>query len=265
MSEDEPGKLIEDLYRDLRHLGGQQAQLARGSVDGEIVQAFERTVSDLSRHQKGSGPFFPSGSRAPLVDLDRDRRATREDIADTVHLQALLGRPPRWPVSGNPDLDFEFVARELTPMSSVRGSKRVWLVEQSARHLSLDALLVNADDRTPIVAELKVGDDENAELALVQALAAAAQLSTPFQMRRLHREYRDQFGSVVPRRLDVYVITSRSRPRGVRPELARRAHTQARELVDSGSLDRWIRRIAFLEASLSDGVLTLRRADIEPR
>jgi len=99
----------------------------------------------------------------------------------------------------------------------------------------------------------------------MQALAAAAQLSMPFQVRRLHRQYREQFGSAVPIRLDLYVITSRSRPRDVRPELARRAHTQARELVDSGSLDQWIRRIAFLEASLSEGVLTLRRADIEPR
>jgi hypothetical protein len=44
---------------------------------------------------------------------------------------------------------------------------------------------VNAGDRTPIVAEVKIGGDANAQLALIQALAAAAQLAPERQRRRL--------------------------------------------------------------------------------
>ena len=66
---------------------------------------------------------------------------------------------------------------------------------------------VNAEDRTPIVAEIKVGADENAELGLIQALAAAAQLSSASQLTRLHRQFKDFFSNEAPSAVDVYVIT----------------------------------------------------------
>jgi hypothetical protein len=159
-------------------------------------------------------------------------------------------------VGGRPELDFHFLAGEITPSSSATGEKRRWLTADRRRHISLDALMVNADDRTPIVAEIKVGSDQNAELAVVQALAAAAQLSTASQLRRLHREYRDHLGQSPPSRLDLYVITSGSPPRGTRPQLARRAQQRATELEHSGRLPKCIRRIIFLEATLVVGALT---------
>lgn len=189
----------------------------------------------------------------PLIDLFRRPSRASGRVVDTEHLQALLWRPPRWAVEGEPRLDFEFLARELTPISSVKGKERVWLAEDPRRHLSLDALLVNVEDRTPIVSEIKVGADENAELALVQALATAAQLSSPSQLRRLHRQFRDSLGQTEPSTLDVYVITAHAPERGVRPMLATRAHSRARRLIETGGLEGWIRRIVFLEASIVAG------------
>src|SRR2546423_930194 len=77
-----------------------------------------------------------------------------------------------------------------------------------APRIRTDLLLVNATsgDRTPIVAEVKVAGDENALLALVQALAAAAQLSPESQRQRLVDVYPEEFADV-PSRIDVYVIT----------------------------------------------------------
>jgi len=250
-----PGEGIELLYASLRGRGGQRAQLDSQLENADIAAAFAMTVADPGFARAG-GPFFPPGSRTPLIDLVRRRSGTEEDIVDTEHLQALLWRPPRFAVAGRLELDFEFVAREIRPTSSLRAGKREWLTSDARRRISLDALLVNAEDRTPIVAELKVGSDENAELALVQALAAAAQLSALSQRRRLHVEYRDTFGSRPPDRVDVYVITSRAPERGVRPALAARAHTRATALLESGMLDAWIRRIVFLEASITSGALT---------
>jgi hypothetical protein len=144
------------------------------------------------------------------------RARTGTEIADTEHVQALLGRPPRWEVADDRSLDFEFVARELTPISSVARGQRVWLTSASERRLSLDALLVNAEDRTPIVVEIKVGADENAELGLIQALAAAAQLSGRAQLTRLHHQLKDFFRNEAPSALDVYVITAAAPVAGVR-------------------------------------------------
>jgi hypothetical protein len=183
----------------------------------------------------------------------RQARSAKTSISDTPHVQSLLWQPTRWQVAGDRSLDFEYVARELTPMSSVAAAQRVWLTHEPQRRISLDALLVNATDRTPIAAEIKVGNDENAELGLIQALAAAAQISSRSQLRRVHRQFRDFFDEEPPRTLDVYVVTAAAPERGVRPQLARRAHERAQQLMRSGALTRWIRRIAFLDLQLVNG------------
>jgi hypothetical protein len=244
--------LIETLYWEARKRGGQQAQLDFEVATDDLATAFEASVNDL-QSLKARGPFFPEGKRKPLFALSQARAGSRQ-IVDTEHVQALLGRPPRWEVAGDRSPDFEYVARELTPMSSVARGERVWLTSRPDRRVSLDALLVNADDRTPIVAEIKVGGDENAELALIQALAAAAQLSSGSQLTRLYRQFYDFFDEAKPAKvLDVYVVTARAPERGVRPQLASRAHARAEQLMAHGALSRWIRRIAFIEMTLVDG------------
>jgi hypothetical protein len=243
------GKLLETVYWDARRRGGQRAQWGFELAASELAEAFAATVEDVG-HQKARGAFFPEGTRTSLFELGP--RARSKEILDTAHVQSLLGRPPRWEVTDNRSLDFEFVARELTPMSSVAAGGRAWLTAAAERPVSLDALLVNAEDRTPIVAEIKVGNDENAELGLIQALTAVAQLSSRWQLARLHRQFEDFF-STEPATLDVYVITAGAPDRGVRPQLAARAHALASQLMSDGALAAWIRRVASLEMTLPDG------------
>jgi hypothetical protein len=79
--------------------------------------------------------------------------------------------------------------------------------------MSADLLVMNAKDRAPIVAEFKRGGDRDADYALVQALAAAAQLTPKSQRERLRTEYSEFFGTKVPELLDVYVIPADPPPR----------------------------------------------------
>jgi len=253
-------KLVETVYWEARRRGGQRAQLDFELASHDLAAAFAATVKDV-QGVNGRGAFFPEGTRAPLFRLSRARVGLSE-IADTEHVQALLWQPPRWEVADDRSLDFEFVARELTPMSSVAAGRRVWLTTSVERRISLDALLVSVEDRTPVAAEIKVGGDENAQLGLIQALAAAAQLTSSSQLARLYRQFRDFFGDVPPSVLDVYVITARAPERGVRPELARRAHALAAQLSADGSLSAWIRRIAFLEMTMIDGRPAFRAAAV---
>ena len=148
-----------------------------------------------------------------------------------------------------------FGTREITSGSAVDGDKRAWVIEQGCQ-VSADLLLMNTNDRTPIVAEFKRGGDRNADYALVRTLAAAAQLTPARQWERLRAQYSEYFGKHLPERLDVNVIVTNPPPRGTRPKLPERARTHAGELRATGTLDPWIRRIVFLEVKASAGCLS---------
>jgi hypothetical protein len=247
--------LLEELYVERKSLGTGQ-QLVEHVRPDEITKGFQATVEHFA-DARAKGPFYPSASRKPFVDLLDGQVPQAGKLTGTTQLQALLWSPPRWSVEGHPELDFHFLARELTPTSTVAGDRREWMTEIIPHHISLDALLVNADDRTPIVSEMKVGADQNAEYGLVQALAAAAQLAVPAQRRRLAVEYRDHLGADVPERLDVYVITADGPDHANAQAFKDRAYALADAVAPE--LERWIRRIAFLDASYADGTLRFTR------
>lgn len=245
MSEPREPTRIEDLYHRYKKAGGQRQQMKLAVTTDVIANAFETTIESVTR-LRASGPFYPAGTRKALFDLYEERRERTKSILDTEHMQALLWSPPRWSVEDRPELEFMFIAHEVSPASGVNGNKRVWAIEKEHR-VSADLLLMNTTDRTPIVAEFKLGGDQNAEYGLVQALAAAAQLTPLSQRRRLRSQYSEHFGKHVPELLDVYVILADRRITGTRPDLLKRAFAHAGELTTSGRLDQWIRRIVFLE------------------
>ena len=245
---------IEGLYHRYGAAGGQQRQLDLPVTAADIGEAFESTVTAVS-DTRGNGSFFPPGTRKGLFDLCKERPLPLDALCDTQHLQALLWSPPRWPVEGRPELEFMFVDREITPASAVVDRKREWIYGEDWR-VSADLLLMNTRDRTPIVAEFKRGGDENADYALVQALAAAAQLTPSRQRARLRKEYSDHFGEHVPNLLDVYVILADPARHGTGPKLLERALAHAEVLRTSRRLDRWIRRVVFLEVKSAGGELT---------
>jgi len=89
------------------------------------------------RDLRARGSFVPgpgpcSNSRSEQVN----GRACRRYRARA----GVVVRPTRWSVGRDPTLDFEFVARELTPMSSVSAGKRGGL-HSALNGDKLDALL----------------------------------------------------------------------------------------------------------------------------
>lgn len=233
----------------------QPEQLANPLSSSELAAGFRATVADTETRVTGGGPFHPARATTLRGLLERFGPLSAERIGSTHDVAAVLWAPRRWDVVDHPELAFYYVTREVTPGSVDAGDGRR---EQQAQKVSSDLLLVNANDgdNTPIVAEVKVRNDQNALLALVQALASAAQLSPPHQLARLRGVYPDLFGETAPECLDVYVIAHDPPPRGVRPQLHERAVKLAGELTASGELSEWIRRIAFLrsEYARDDGL-----------
>jgi hypothetical protein len=253
---------IEDLYGSYRNSGGQTAQWGLEVNADRVVQCFTSTVMAIDGSVQGIGGFHDERKalRDLAVELAGEREARgRDHLRTTHHLTAELWEPTRWKVEKHPDLDFHYLDREITPGRGLRrGAPK--FEESMPMHVSLDLLLANAnpEDRTPIVAEAKIGADENAELGLVQALAGAAQLSTAHQRKRLREVYWEHLGKRVPKHVDVYIIGFKPPLRGVKPKLFRRALELAAEIMDSGALSNWVRRIVFLEAELKNGTLTFR-------
>lgn len=102
------GGLIERPYSSLR--GSQRAQLDRPLDAATVADSFAATMRDL-RGAKARGPFYPSGTRTPLGDLQAARSGATDSVVDTEHLQALMWAPTRWAVDGADDLDFVCLGR----------------------------------------------------------------------------------------------------------------------------------------------------------
>jgi hypothetical protein len=239
---------IEVAYRDLHKSGVPDAS--------ELASAFVSSVEQLEKQLRGRGPFYP-GKRTALANPDGIRKKRR--LAETDDLAAMLWEPTRFKVGRRSELDFYYVDRELIAARSVTSSGKPQI---TGSKLSLDLLLANANpaDRTPIVAEAKLGYDKDPEAALVQGLAYAAHLGTRRQLARLGDLYPDYFADrhkpTPPTRLDIYVITHKMPPS--RKPALRRAVGLAKEILSHAGAAQRLRRIAFLDAYLTSSTLRFR-------
>jgi hypothetical protein len=154
-------------------------------------------------------------------------------------------------VVARPELAFRYVDREISPLRTTGNGR-------SARR-SLDLLLLNANDRLPIVAELKIAGDKPSYFALVLILALAADLITQPQLRRLDTHYPGA-GFVWPESgpcVDLYVIAHAAPVTGkYRPRLLDATREIIAKLDADHELAGSVRRIAYLTSAVEHGQLT---------
>lgn len=248
------------LYRLLRLM----TQAERLAMAGWLAREPEVLASMFSRSVKLFGSYSNPerfhGRRAREPDPPTTLRTGRDAINHLWH----LGGPGRtWSVEGDDDLDFRVVDYEVEVTRTTR-SPGFTDGTPSTAGLTTDLLLAGRDGR-PIVCEVKAGtahsDDTDPFLALVQALAAAAHLSTDSQRARLAEHYgvRSDNG-----RIDVYVVMARTARRQRsrhQDDLYVAARTLADGLGEQAGLARHVRRIAFVGARPAGDTLVLRHRD----
>jgi hypothetical protein len=232
-----PEESVVDLYKGL-HGVAQRDQISEAGKllkeRGRVARAF---AEELRRFEgfAANEPFYPAGTRKPLPE-------TSPRIRRTPELVAVLWRPPVWEVVDHPELGFRYVDREIATSRTTKGG-------DGSRPLSMDLLLANAEDRTPIVGELKLGGDQNAFYALIQGLVHAARLASPRQLQRLRRFYADHYATEQPSGVvDLYVVLRDAPTAGTRPELFELAKKLAAELAEDAAVTGKVRRIACIAA-----------------
>lgn len=213
----------------------------------KLAKLFDESVRSFAAFNNPDEGFTGNTDDRSQVPAPDDPR----NAASDVEVSALLKKhhANRGLVENARHLDFEVVEREIVPERATGTGKR---------GRRIDWLAMNALDRTPILAELKVKEDKNPFYALVQLLLYAATLSTGPQQERLRRHFPtlkalppppSEDASVAQARFDLYIVLVEF-PTHLRPflELAR---STAQALVGDPRIASRVRRIACLMATLT--------------
>jgi hypothetical protein len=243
-----PATQLHEYYNALHGLK-EEEQTALAELHAEdperLIARFDHSVKTVAAYPAITEAFHGVRSDAWL-------EAAGEPVTSTTTFVANLVADGHHQVVDFPELDFDFVDREIFPLRSTtipadgRGVRR-----------SIDVLL-RAGNGLPIVGELKVAGDSPAYFALVQALAYSVDLSSESQLRRLA----DHYDFIVPADqpvISIYLIAHAAPERGA---FRRRSLEATKVIVDKLITDRRvrnvIRHIAYLESSIDDGRLVFK-------
>lgn len=249
------GRLVE-LYEGMGAKGLSQEVRLRQAEElsnhpEQIAEMFEADHEQLDPLDYKMAPFH-SGAE------DRDDKAFAPKSKTRVVAQSLITMIGKETVevAGSPELNFVYLDREIVTARAPGATFRSQNGElRSSRSLpKLDLLLANADDGTPIVAELKVGDDRDPFYALIQALAHAAMLSTRNQLDRLHHQYEHAIAKD-SEKVDVYVVLVGSATGSNWSEFDRLARKLASGLLEIGSFSSRVRNVEQVKLSVEGSSL----------
>jgi hypothetical protein len=237
----------------------------------DLATEFATSVAQFAPYSNVADHFYPHERAAGQVDAELKRTndlvlrlEAAKQVIPTDAPDRLMEHDAGLAVTAVPAarLGFDFVDRELLVQRTT--SPAEWEDGRLNRGgVRLDVLLADREDRTPIVAELKLPGDMDPFFALVQALACAAHLATANQYERMRRHlHRGNFPDLsggAPR-LDVWVLfvdasghARRQQPKGkYMDDLKSAAQTLAPRLLAQDAISRSVRRIAGLGMKLDE-------------
>jgi hypothetical protein len=227
------------------------AELQRWLSDpDELATLFAESVAIFEDGYRNYQPFYPTEHR--FGDVKGVPHGT--NLKSTVDVAARLARQETSAVAAGPSthgqLDVRYLDREIELARAKPAPNKPIGAVKSA--LVADLFLANAHDRTPILCEVKVANDQCAFYALIQLLTQATYASTRTQRERLVL-----FGSqpefvlreAVPHQhatIDLYIMLVNP-PGGPRARICELAIELSNQLLDNERVAARIGRIAWLE------------------
>ena len=215
---------------------------------GALAAWFDESVEIVASEYRNYQPFHPTGHTFGYRGKTGIRHG--DELRYTVDVAARLAKRELWHVDGNSRLDFRYIDREV-PLARAKPKPE----QDPGSLLEVDLFLANARDRTPILAEVKIGTDECPFYALTQLLTQAAYAVTPSQRERLVL-----FGSRpdfvlleavdgTPARTDLYVLLVNPPENPPYGDLLTVAIALSRNLMRDPRIANRIRRIAWLKGA----------------
>lgn len=228
----------------------------------EVAEEFVQSVHAFERFQVDD-PFFPE-----IAGRDDGKR--KESERRTYGWAMAMKRTPVIKVDGDAELDFRYVEREIVPTRTEHRREFEAPVdddqERKGHHLQVDLILANARSGRPIIAELKIASDKEPYTALIQALAAAAQLTPHNQRQRLAQLPRAPAGPATEPVIDVYVLLAGFPPDGLhRFEQLACARTLAGQLESHVTLKGYLGRVRILQVFGRDTECVTATAELPSR
>ncbi len=243
---------LRDYYDALQALKEQeQTALAEAHAEDPRLLAyrFRRGIEAFEGESLIKEPFYPKGRKklpSPPTPVD--------EISTTNHFVSQLCDRSAHAVNDADALAFRYVDREISPLRTT--------TQRKIPRRSLDLLLENCNDKTPIFAEFKMRDDKLSYFALVQILMLAVEFLWPAQRERLkaHRPANDLVWSEEGPFADAYIIVFEPPRTGNWRERSFNATEQiSKRLVKDVDFSSHIRRIAYIEASAKNGSLNFEK------
>jgi hypothetical protein len=141
-----------------------------------LAQEFNEGAA-VFRDFSARGQWFYDGD-PNLRDIEKNEKSN----ARTYGWAMSMTKQGHVVVDGGGDLDFACLDREINP---TRAKPALPFDAEHGASLRIDLLLANAHSGRPIVGELKISSDKDPYTGLIQALAAAAQMTPRGQRARL--------------------------------------------------------------------------------
>ena len=212
-----------------------------------LVHRFRHSVKAVQRRAEIDAPFYP--------ERRDDAAPPRSEIKSTIEFARHLFDGRGRHVENEPALTFRYVDREIFP-------GRTGVGKTSGPRRSLDLLLASAQDDLPVLAELKIRGDKPSYFALIQVLMLAVELQSPEQRSRLLKHQQGmnlRFPETGPF-VDLYIIAFEPPTTGAyRVQSYDATSTISKKLMEDALVTSYVRRIAYLEATLGGGELTFKK------
>jgi hypothetical protein len=202
-----------------------------------LIRRFLKSVETVQRRDAIDEPFHGKRKEHPAAE--------RVEIRRTIDLVTHLRGRVSCEVKGEKALDFRYVDYEIFPAREIG-------TEEPEPRRSTDLLLANEQDRTPVVAELKIGGDKPAYFALVQALMLAAEFQSAGQRARLKKHYPSEKlnwedeGPYV----DIYLLVFEAPATDNRQHSFQATKQISERLVENARFAQVVRRIAYLKGTV---------------
>jgi hypothetical protein len=218
----------------------------RGNNVNKLAELYNESKCYFSSYYENIDESFLSGTERKDIVSSSELKRTQDVIS-------LFNKSSVTKVDNNPDYNFQYIEREISPIRTPNGIFENNQSGKSSGTGGIDFIGVNLKKSIPIIGEIKVASDQNAFYALIQLLTYLSELTTSNQIQRINKH--KLFGDIVINENSAfYLYVLFTNLSGIKTEILEIVKEIAEKL--SKSLIQDIQEIVFLKLDTKSKIIT---------